>query len=105
MFICFEGIAGAGKTTQVKILEKYLESKEIKIFSSAIYENRRRKLISNFINEIGIKHNKEAVMFLFQALHAAQYEEVLVALKEKKIVIADRWRYSFWTYHLYQQTY
>ena len=105
MFICFEGIAGAGKTTQVKILEKYLKTKKLKTFVSAAYENKRRNLVSNFINKANIKQNKEAMMFLFQTLHAAQREEVLTALNKKEVVIADRWRYSFWTYHLQKKTF
>ena len=65
MFICFEGIAGAGKTTQVNILGDYLCSKNIKVFKSAIYEDDRRKIISKFVNDIGITNNKNAVTFLF----------------------------------------
>ncbi len=44
-------------------------------------------------------------MFLFQALHAAQYHEVNDALMAGKVVIADRWRYSFFAHHLQQSTF
>lgn len=105
MFICLEGMAGAGKTTQTDILSKYLASKNIKVFKSAIYEKERRMIISKFIKDIGILNNKNAVMFLFQALHSLQYEEVSDAIKRGDFVVADRWRYYFWTYHLYQNTF
>lgn len=106
MFICFEGIAGSGKTTQTKLLADYLKNvKEKEIFISAVYEGERRRVVSDFMNASGSKHDKNAVMFLFQALHAAQYHEVKNALSINKTVIADRWRYSFFAHHLYQGTF
>lgn len=101
MFICFEGIAGSGKTTQTKLLADYLKNiKRKDVFVSAVYEGERRKVISDFMSKSGIKVDQNAVMFLFQALHAAQYHEVNEALISGKIVIADRWRYSFFAHHL-----
>jgi len=106
MFICFEGIAGSGKTTQTKLLADYLKNiKKKEIFVSAAYEGERRKVVSDFMNDSGIKTDQNAVMFLFQALHAAQYCEVNKALSISKTVIADRWRYSFFAHHLYQRTF
>lgn len=106
MFICFEGIAGSGKTTQTKLLADYLKNvKGKEIFISAVYEGERRKVVSDFMNVSGIKLDQNAVMFLFQALHAAQYHEVNNALNVSKTVIADRWRYSFFAHHLYQCTF
>ena len=106
MFICFEGIAGSGKTTQTKLLADYLKNvKKKEIFTSAVYEGERRKAVSDFMNASGIRLDQNAVMFLFQALHAAQYYEVNNALKVNKTVIADRWRYSFFAHHLYQRTF
>lgn len=106
MFICFEGIAGGGKTTQTKLLADYLKNvKKKEIFISAVYEGERRKAISDFMNASGIKFDQNAVMFLFQALHAAQYHEVNKAISINKIVIADRWRYSFFAHHLCQDTF
>lgn len=106
MFISFEGIAGSGKTTQVKFLVNYLEAINAKsVFVSAVYERKRRRIIDNFIYNLNIKNNKIAIMFLFQSLHAIQYEEVFDALNQNKFVIADRWRYSFFAHHLYQNTF
>ena len=106
MFICLEGIAGSGKTTQTKLLADYLKNVKGKdIFISAVYEGERRSVVSDFMNASGIKLDQNAVMFLFQALHAAQYHEVNNALKVNKTVIADRWRYSFFAHHLYQRTF
>lgn len=106
MFICFEGIAGGGKTTQTKLLADYLKSvKGKEIFISTVYEGERRRVVSDFMNASGIKLDQNAVMFLFQALHAAQYHEVKNALSVNKTVIADRWRYSFFAHHLYQGTF
>ena len=103
MFICFEGIAGSGKTTQTKLLADYLKNIKSKdIFVSAVYERGRRKAISGFMNLLGIKADQNAVMFLFQALHAIQHHEVNEALMSGKIVIADRWRYYFFSHHLQQ---
>lgn len=106
MFICFEGIAGSGKTTQTKLLADYLKNvKKKEIFISAAYEGQRRKAVSDFMNTSGIKPDQNAVMFLFQALHAAQYHEVSKAIIASKTVIADRWRYSFFAHHIYQNTF
>lgn len=106
MFICFEGIAGSGKTTQAKLLADYLKNiKGREVFISAAYEERRRRVAADFMNVSGIKPDQNAVMFLFQALHAAQYHEVKNALSINKTVIADRWRYSFFAHHLHQNTF
>ncbi len=106
MFICFEGIAGGGKTTQTKLLADYLKNvKGKEIFISTVYEGERRRVVSDFMNASGIKLDQNAIMFLFQALHAAQYHEVNNALNVNETVIADRWRYSFFAHHLYQGTF
>jgi len=106
MFICFEGIAGSGKTTQTKLLADYLKNVKGKgVFISAVYEGERRSVVSDFMNASGIKLDQNAVMFLFQALHAAQYHEVKNALSINKTVLADRWSYSFFAHHLYQRTF
>lgn len=106
MLICFEGIAGAGKSTQTLLLSEYLQSKkEASVFISSVYEGARRTLVSDFMNKSGIKSDANATMFLFQALHAAQYAEVTHELSVNKIVIADRWRYSFFAHHLYVDTF
>lgn len=106
MFICFEGIAGSGKTTQTKLLADYLKNVKGKdVFVSAVYERESRKAISDFMNLSGIKADQNAIMFLFQALHAAQHHEVNEALMSDKVVIADRWRYSFFAHHLQQNTF
>src|SRR3990167_784140 len=106
MFICLEGIDGSGKTTQTKLLADYLKNVKGKdIFISAVYEGERRSVVSDFMNASGIKLDQNLVMFLFQALHAAQYHEVKNALSINKTVIADRWRYSFFAHHVYQDTF
>lgn len=106
MFICFEGVAGSGKTTQTRLLADYLKNVKSKnVFVSAVYERERRKAISDFMISSGIKADQNAIMFLFQALHATQYNEVNKALMSNKIVIADRWRYSFFVHHLQQNTF
>jgi dTMP kinase len=105
MFICLEGVAGAGKSTQAKILAKYLGATlSKKVFISAAFEGNRRLLVNRFMKSSGVANDQRAIMFLFQALHATQYFEVANALKRKSFVIADRWRYSFFAHHLLRST-
>ncbi len=106
MLICFEGIAGGGKTTQASLLSNYLKNNLNKeVFISSAYEGNRRKIAAEFINASGVSASAEAIIFTFQALHAAQYQEVVTALEGNKIAIADRWRYSFFAHHLNKTTF
>lgn len=106
MFICFEGIAGAGKTTQAHLLRDYLRDvKGRDVSISSVYDGSFRKVVSDFMNASLIKSDANATMFLFQALHATQRRNVERALSSGEIAIADSWRSSFYAYHLCQNTF
>lgn len=106
MFICFEGIAGSGKTSQSRLLKGYLEKLLGKdVFLSAVYEGSKKEEISSFINKLEIKGNSIAEMFLFQSLHSVQFKQVYEAINKDQVVICDRWRYSFFAHHLHNNTF
>lgn len=104
-FIAFEGLAGSGKSTQVKLLSDYLTSLNKDVLISVAYEGHRRKMVSDFMNISDIKSDDISTMFLFQSLHRLQYKEVKEALNSGRFVVADRWRESFFAYHQYQNTF
>lgn len=99
LLIAFEGIDGSGKTTQATRLNQSLA--ELSCASTIIkakhsYQN---KIFLNFIQEFHIEPDSLAFMFAYQALHRAQYEKTMKALKSGMIVISDRWNGSFFVYH------
>ncbi len=100
LFICFEGIAGAGKSTQTLALKRKIETETGRsVFISKAYERERKQAADLLIKAVNLEARSLAMMFLFQALHAKQFEETQLALQQGSIVIADRWRESFWAYH------
>lgn len=101
LFICFEGIAGSGKTTQSILLKQRLEKENLgEVIISKAYEEEKKRSADFLINALKISPDSVSMMFLFQVLHSEQYEETKEALEKGKIVIADRWRESFWAWHL-----
>ncbi len=94
LLIVFEGLDGAGKSTQVKRLANYLEEKgysvEVTTWNSSRYISR------------ATKRAKKAHLLTpscFSALHAADFlnrhENLIIPLlNEGKIVIADRYSYT-----------
>ncbi len=92
-FITFEGSEGSGKSTQAKMLLKYLKRR--KIPAILIREPGSTK-ISEKIREILLDtKNKsmcdEAEMLLYMAARAQLVKEVIIpALKKGKVVICDR---------------
>jgi dTMP kinase len=102
MFICFEGMAGTGKTSQANYLKALLSQQLDKIVTiSAAFEGKRKQSTEKFISSFSDGLPDMAIMFLFQTLHVKQYNEVKEALNNGHIVIADRWRASFYAYHSY----
>lgn len=100
LFICFEGIAGAGKSTQTLALKHKIEAETGRsVLVSKAYERERKQAADLFIRTVNLEARSLAMMFLFQVLHAKQFEETRLALQQGSIVIADRWRESFWAYH------
>lgn len=95
LLIVFEGIDGAGKSTQVEQLVKWLKEDES-------YDVLETKWNSSKIMKSSIKKCKEKRMLsprLYSLLHAAdmviRYEhDIVPALMENKIVVADRYIYT-----------
>lgn len=99
-FICLEGIAGSGKTTQSILLKQRIEEENLGgVIISKVYEGKKKEAVNLLIRSLAIDLDI-SMTFLFQMLHAEQYKETKEALKRGKIVVADRWRESFWAYHL-----
>jgi dTMP kinase len=92
--IIVEGIDGSGKSTQLLLLKKWLESKGLNVFftewnsSELVRETTRRG-----------KKNKTLTPTTFSLLHATDfasrlYHEILPPLKAGMVVLADRYAYT-----------
>lgn len=92
--IVVEGIDGSGKTTQLSLLRKWLESKDFNIFftewnsSELVKETTKRG-----------KKTKILTPLTFSLLHATDfanrlYHQIIPPLKAGMIVLADRYMYT-----------
>ncbi len=94
LFITIEGTDGAGKTTQIKLLEKYLRDKGFKVVCT---REPGGTPISEKIRDIIIdKNNAEMTditeALLYAAARAQHTSEVIIpALNDGGIVISDRY--------------
>lgn len=102
LFIVIDGIDGAGKTTQVNLLKRYLESKNLKIFiTSEPTKSEHGKEIEQLLRKKqASKIKKEKWLELFTLDRKEDLKKIRSALDEGKIVICDRYYYSTLTYHL-----
>ncbi|MDO5388271.1 MAG: dTMP kinase [Clostridia bacterium] len=93
LFITIEGTDGSGKTTQIKLLQKYLEEKG---FNVVCTREPGGTPISEKIREIIIDKNNDEMTdmteaLLYAAARAQHTEEVILpSLKEGSVVISDR---------------
>lgn len=95
LFIVLEGLDGSGTSTQAELLFKYLKEKNYKMFltrepsSSLIGGLIRGQLTHDW------KSSPECLQLLFAADRAHHLEkEIIPALKERRIVISDRYFFS-----------
>jgi dTMP kinase len=92
-FVTFEGIEGSGKTTQINLAGGYLKKKGLAHIltkepgGTPLADEIRGILLNRGSFEISSK----AEVLLFAAARAAHVQEVILpALREKKIVLCDR---------------
>jgi dTMP kinase len=93
LLISFEGLDGAGKTTQIDLLETWLKKRRIP------YERTREPggtLLGIQVRDLLLNHAELAITpltetFLFQADRAQHFAKVVIpALEEGKLVVTDR---------------
>lgn len=94
-FISFEGLDGAGKTTQIEMLEKWLKSHDIPYIrtrepgGTPLGAEIRRLLLNH--PELSNTITPLAQAFLFQADRAQHFADVVLpALRDGNLVITDR---------------
>ena len=104
MFITFEGPEGSGKTTQVPILMKFLESYDIAVTATrepggtSIGNQIREVLLSNKNTEM---HPRSEIL-LFQASRAQLVEQVISPrISRGEVVLCDRYADSTIAYQGY----
>lgn len=103
VFITFEGIDGSGKTTQLKLVQKYLSSKRLAPLvirepgSTPLSERIRRILLNK-----KIETNPVSELMLYVAARAELVQQVIApALARGKIVLCDRFFDSTTAYQGY----
>lgn len=104
MFITFEGGEGAGKTTLIAALKKYLEELHLEVVltrepgGSNIAEKIRQVILD--VNNTDMTARTEAL--LYAASRVQHLDEVIIpALKENKVVVCDRYLDSSLAYQGY----
>ncbi len=100
-FITFEGTEGVGKTTQINLLEKYLNTKNI---NCVVTREPGGTLLGEKIRELLLSKNSESIDFMAELLlmfsaRAQHLQEVIYpALKNNKWVICDRFTDASYAY-------
>ncbi|MFP4416199.1 MAG: dTMP kinase [Chitinivibrionales bacterium] len=108
LFITFEGIDGCGKTTQLKLAQEYLRSKELPLIvtrepgGTPIAEKIREIIISPHHSEM-----TDACELLLYLAARAQHvgERIVPALKDGKVVLCDRFQEATFAYQGYGRGY
>lgn len=107
MFIVLEGIDGAGKSTQARLLAKWFEKRGYEVVltkepTDTPFGKLIRKLVliggkEGIIDGARISHEAEALLF---AADRAEHVHKLIkpALEQGKVVISDRYFYSSLAY-------
>ncbi len=89
-----EGVDGAGKTTQLTLLQKWLESQG---FAANYTRRRTSKLVSKSIEKA--KRNKSLSPVTYSLIHGAdfadrQVRDVVPALRAGMIILSDQYTYT-----------
>lgn len=97
MYICLEGIDGSGKSTQILILQKWLEEYGCEV--KRVFEPTNSpvgKLIRKMLKDPGAtsENFQKTLALLFAADRVILMNEIESAEEEGKIVISDRCFYS-----------
>ncbi len=93
LFITFEGLDGSGKTTQIKLLYKYLKEKGFDVITAIEPGGTEigRKIRKILLDKENHKMSYKAETFLFLASRAELVSRIIApALRKGKIVICDR---------------
>ncbi len=103
MFITFEGIDGAGKSTQITLVEDYLQKQGNEVL---LIREPGGNEVSEKIREILLSSKNEispvAELLLFEAARAQLTEKIIKpAIAEGKVVICDRFYDSTTAYQGY----
>ena len=103
MFISFEGIDGSGKSTQIKLLKKYLEGLGYDVIT---LREPGGTVLSEKIREMLLSHKYEiqpvTELLLFEAARSNLVEEIIKpAIAAGKIVLCDRFYDSTTAYQGY----
>lgn len=99
MFICFEGIDGAGKTTQARMLFQALTAAGVK---AELVADPGTTKIGTSIRQILLDNDGPitpiAQMLLFSAARAELADYITKRLADKYVIICDRWLLSTLVY-------
>lgn len=97
MLIVTEGIDGSGKTTQIELLRKYLQNKNIPVevisfpqYGKNEYADKIQKYLSGEMGEISDIDPYEMAK-LYASDRKTVREQILVWLREGKLVMANRY--------------
>lgn len=104
MFITFEGLDFCGKSTQVKLLEKYFidKNKDVIIIREPGGTNISEKIRNILLDKKNKEMLIETELILFAASRSQLVGEVIIpALENKKIVISDRFHDSSIAYQAF----
>jgi len=99
VFICIEGLDGCGKTTQAKLLVRKLSNNYNAIYTAEPTQGKIGAFIRDccLYGEKRLSSEVEALLFAADRIEHVK-NEILPALKEKKIVVSDRYVYSSLAY-------